>query len=345
MIRLQGVFLSLAAAGIVAALVMSGRTEGENWGWDPRESQAPLFHSQNAVLTRPSYSSTGPTLRKWADSALAQPVRLATFKPGEVRGVRVSLTMSPDMATAVGENCPLSSVKNGGANSSCSTAADNSGDSSCSVNGVNGGNQPRSARRPAEREARTIARRTLKLNGAAPVSCSASGTGGGANTANACRPAFPPQTETRRARRAPRGIRAQEQLTVPPGCRRDRRTLRAASTLSRVRRTPSRPFVRHRTQTVMEGRARARLTRTEWQQLQRHAGFGSYCRYPHCRCYELVNSINLHLNRLGVRPIIRMSEFRNRACRRGTGGCSAIQPGGGGVSGPPNPATGYCGTP
>jgi hypothetical protein len=101
MIRLHEVFLSLAAAGIMAALVMSGRTGGEDRGWDPRESQAGLFHSQDAGSIRSSHLSTGPTLRKWAGTGFAPQVRVATFKPGHVRGVRVSLTSSPDMATAI----------------------------------------------------------------------------------------------------------------------------------------------------------------------------------------------------------------------------------------------------
>jgi hypothetical protein len=102
MIRLQEVLLSLAAGGIVAALVASGRTGSGDRGWDPRESQAALFRSQDAMPVGASYSSTAPTLRKWAGSALSPHVRLATFKPGEVRGVRVSLTSTPDHTTAVG---------------------------------------------------------------------------------------------------------------------------------------------------------------------------------------------------------------------------------------------------
>ena len=71
MLRLHEIYLSVATAGILAAIVMSGRTGSGDRGWDPRESQAALFRSQDAMPIRPSYSSTTPTLRRWAGSALA----------------------------------------------------------------------------------------------------------------------------------------------------------------------------------------------------------------------------------------------------------------------------------
>ena len=106
---------------------MSGRTESGDRGWDPRESQAALFRSQDAMPIRPSYSSTTPTLRRWAGSALAPHVRLATFKPGEVQGVGVSLTSPLTNVSTTGNILQVQppgttcSVTNGGANDFCST--------------------------------------------------------------------------------------------------------------------------------------------------------------------------------------------------------------------------------
>jgi len=69
MIRLQEVLLSLAAGGIVAALVMSGRTGSGDRGWDP-VNHRPHFSvlrmpCQSARATRAQHrlSGSGPALR------------------------------------------------------------------------------------------------------------------------------------------------------------------------------------------------------------------------------------------------------------------------------------------
>jgi len=137
MIRLQELLLSLAAAGIVAALVMSGRTGSGDRGWDPRESQAALFHSQDALPFRPSYLSTGPTLTRWAGSTVAPQVRPAVLGPGQVKGVLISLVQEPSLASVVPPPvCTYASIQAvGQQNQACSTAATTyDPGSGCSVN-------------------------------------------------------------------------------------------------------------------------------------------------------------------------------------------------------------------
>jgi len=176
MIRLQELLLSLAAAGIVAALVMTGRTGSGDRGWDPRESQAVLFRSQDAMPVGASYLSTGPTLTRWAGSTVAPQVRPAVLRSGQVKGVLISLVQEPAIASVVPPPvCFFASIQAvGQQNQACSTAATqyNSG-SGCSVNLNNntGANQACSTS-----AAQTYCSTNVN-NGAGPSYCSAAGTG------------------------------------------------------------------------------------------------------------------------------------------------------------------------
>jgi hypothetical protein len=352
MIRLHEVLLSLATAGIVAALVMSGHTGGDDRGWDTRESQAGLFHSQDAGSIRSSHLSTGPTLRKWAGTGFAPQVRVATFKPGQVRGVRVSLTSSPDMATAIQgmsqgpdiPNCFVSSVKNGGANTSCSTSADNSGDSSCSVTGVNGGSLPAQCSTTGGVGGANYCSANAEANGANPVACSASGTGGGANRANACSAGISPvggnPTCSTSAQKNPGNGATNCSAGMQAGSTNTTCSVDAQSG------APN-PVAASCSASNTDGNGGTGScsvnTDGVGNKCSATQGSGSYCSVLSagamtCSIQASFNSASCTSNNPNGYP-----NSGSCSARGGAGGCSVIQAGGG-VTGP-NPATGYCGTP
>lgn len=182
MIRYQEVCLTLAAAGLIAALVASGRARDEDRVWNPRESHSGLFRLREAGWKQSNYPSTGPTLTKWAGAAFAPQVRKAVFTPGTARGVYISLA-SPQLVTAVGLNCPFSSIQAlGGTNTACSTAAASSG--GCSVDFANGSAPTSCSTVTGQSYCSTNTPNGAGGKGGGPAVCSASGnsTGAGLNS-------------------------------------------------------------------------------------------------------------------------------------------------------------------
>jgi hypothetical protein len=151
-------------------------------GWDTRESQRRLFSSGVAGSTRSTYPNTSLTLTKWAGTALAPQARLATFKPGTVRGVLTGL-LSPDQAgtvqsPVVGQPpgaCLVSVTSPGGTNAACSTAAATTGNCSVSTT-ASSRQQACSTVSPGQPYCSTNTPTGVGgNNGGGPATCSASG--------------------------------------------------------------------------------------------------------------------------------------------------------------------------